>query len=112
MTSEDHDVDPAGPDEARSALSRRGLLRSVAGLGIAGVTAGLLLDATAGSAGAAKPSTTESDGHALPSNAGPLVAHVHDASTGEVDLFAGEQHVRVHNPALATALANAATSGH
>jgi hypothetical protein len=36
---------------------------------------------------------------------------VHDARTGEVDLFTGEQHVRVHNPALARALAQAATTG-
>jgi hypothetical protein len=112
MTSEDHDVEPAGPDEAQSALSRRGLLRSAAGLGIAGATAGLLINATAGSASAAQASTTAPDGRPLPANAGPLVAHVHDARTGEVDLFAGEQHVRVHNPALAHALANAATSGH
>jgi hypothetical protein len=40
------------------------------------------------------------------------VAHVHDARTGEVDLFTGEQHVRVHDPALAHALARAATTSH
>jgi hypothetical protein len=93
-----------------SGLSRRGLLRSAAGLGIAGVTAGLLIDAGAGSASAATRTAASPD-HAPTPAGGPLVAHVHDASTGEVDLFAGEQHVRVHNPALAHALANAAASG-
>jgi hypothetical protein len=36
---------------------------------------------------------------------------VHDARTGDVDFYAGERHVRVHNPALAHALAHAAKSG-
>jgi hypothetical protein len=40
------------------------------------------------------------------------VAHVHDARTGEVDLFTGEQHVRVYDPALAHALARAAATSH
>lgn len=109
MTSEVPQHTPAVNQEDVSGLSRRGLLRSAAGLGIAGVTAGLLIDAGAGSASAATPTAASPDHTAVAG--GPLVAHVHDASTGEVDLFAGEQHVRVHNPALAHALASAAVNG-
>jgi hypothetical protein len=89
------------------------VLRSAGGIGIAGVTAGLLVNATAGAASAAT-ARTASAGHAqaqAPASS-PLVALVHDARTGEVDLFTGEQCVRVHDPALAHALARAATTSH
>jgi hypothetical protein len=111
MTSEDQQGSPAVPEDETSGLSRRGLLRSAAGLGIAGVAAGLLIDTTGGTASAAQVTAAPS-GQALPTNGAPLVAHVHDARTGDVDFFAGEQHVRVHNPALAHALAHAAATGH
>lgn len=110
MTSEDQHGSPAVPDETPG-VSRRGLLRSAAGLGVAGVAAGLLIDAASGTASAAQGATAPG-GNALPANGAPLVAHVHDARTGDVDFFAGEQHVRVHNPALAQALAHAAATGH
>jgi hypothetical protein len=109
MASEGPQDTPAQSEEENSGLSRRGLLRSAAGLGVAGVAAGLLLDT--GTASAAEP-TTAPDAHPLPANGEPLVAHVHDARTGDVDFYAGEQHVRVHDPALAHALAHAATTGH
>jgi hypothetical protein len=108
MTSEDRQ---GVPDDETLGLSRRGLLRSAAGLGVAGVATGLLIDVAGGTASAAQTATA--DGSNTPDSAGsPLVAHVHDARTGEVDLFSGEQHVRVHNPALARALAAAAATGH
>jgi hypothetical protein len=87
------------------------VLRSAGGIGIAGVTAGLLVNATAGAASAATARTASASHTQAPASS-PLVAHVHDARTGEVDLFTGEQHVRVHDPALAHALARAATTSH
>jgi hypothetical protein len=102
--------DPAMP-EATAGLSRRGLLHGAAGIGIASVAATMLIDTTAGVASAATASTASAQHAPAPASA-PLVAHVHDARTGEVDLYTGEQHVRVHNPALARALAHAATAGH
>jgi hypothetical protein len=107
MTHEDPEIQPAA---ATTRLSRRGLLRSAGGIGIVGVAGGLLIDAGAGVASAATTSTASAS-HAPASASGPLVAHVYDARTGEVDLFTGEEHVRVHNPALARALAQAATTG-
>jgi hypothetical protein len=107
MTHEDPEISLAAP-AAKARMSRRGLLRSAGGIGIAGVAAGMLIDTTAASAATAS-NASASDAPAAAST--PLVAHVHDAQTGEVDLFTGEQHVRVHNPALARALAQAATTG-
>ncbi len=109
MTHEDPEIQPAAP-AAKTRMSRRGLLRGAGGIGIAGVAGGLLIDAGAGAASAATTSTAAAS-HAPASASGPLVAHVYDAKTGEVDLFTGEEHVRVHNPALARALAQAATTG-
>ena len=109
MTHEDPEISLSKP-AAKARMSRRGLLRGAGGIGIAGVAAGVLIDTTAGAASAATASdASASDAPASAST--PLVAHVHDAQTGEVDLFTGEQHVRVHNPALARALAQAATTG-
>jgi hypothetical protein len=109
MTHEDPEISLSEP-AVRARMSRRGLLRGAGGIGIAGVAAGMLIDTTAGAASAATASdASASDAPASAST--PLVAHVHDAQTGEVDLFTGEQHVRVHNPALARALAQAATTG-
>jgi hypothetical protein len=106
MTPEDQEIRPA----QKPGLSRRGVLRGAGGIGLAGVAAGLLVDGTASAASAA--TTRDSAGHQVTAAASsPLVAHVHDARTGEVDLFTGEDHVRVHNPALARALADAATGG-
>ena len=108
MTHEDPEIQPAAP-AAKARMSRRGLLRGAGGIGIAGVAGGLLIDSTASVASAA--TTGAAADHAPASASGPLVAHVYDAKTGEVDLFTGEEHVRVHNPALARALAQAATTG-
>ena len=110
MTHEDPEIHPAAPD-AKAGPSRRGVLRSAGGIGIAGVTAGLLVNATAGAASAATAHTASAS-HAQAPASDPLVAHVHDARTGEVDLFTGEQHVRVYDPALAHALARAAATSH
>jgi hypothetical protein len=108
MTYEDPEISLSEP-AVKARMSRRGLLRSAGGIGIAGVAAGMLIDTTAGAASAATASDASASDAAAVST--PLVAHVHDAKTGEVDLFTGEQHVRVHNPALARALAQAATTG-
>jgi hypothetical protein len=105
MKHEDQENSSAQP-AAKSGVSRRGLLRSAGGIGIAGVAAGMLIDTTGAMASAA---TTPAASHTPASAHTPLVAHVHDARTGEVDLYSGEEHVRVHNPALARALAQAAS---
>jgi anti-sigma factor RsiW len=86
--------------------SRRGMLRGAAGIGAAGLAAGVFAGAVAGpaSAATAKPAADE----ASAAHKEPLVVHVHDARTGVIDLYTGEQHVRVTDHDLAARLARAA----
>jgi len=87
------------------------MLRGAAGLGAAGLAAGVLGGVVAGPAAAA----TKQTGAAAPADvraaahAEPLVVHVHDARTGVVDLYTGEQHVRFTDHQLAARLARAAS---
>lgn len=83
-------------------LSRRGLLRGAAGLGVAGaagVAAGLFIDRSTTSA-----SATPAEMPALPD--GPIMALV--KHTGEVDLFVGSRLVQFRDPDLAGRIARAA----
>ena len=88
MSSDDVTVNSS--DELADGVSRRGLLRGAAGLGAAGLAAGLLVNSVAAPAVAATASAPATEEPAAPMAAGePMVAHVRDARTGEVDLFVG-----------------------
>ncbi len=78
------------------------MLRGAAGLGAAGLAAGLL----AGNAAPASASTR--DDQASAAHDEPLVIQVNDARTGVVDLYTGTRHVRVTDHQLAARLARAA----
>ena len=82
------------------------MLRGAAGIGAAGLAAGVLAGTVAGPAGAS--TTKEPTDAASVSHKDPLVIHVHDARTGVMDLYTGEQHVRVTDRDLAARLARAA----
>ncbi|HEX3784580.1 MAG TPA: hypothetical protein VHX38_33385 [Pseudonocardiaceae bacterium] len=104
------DVTTNGSRES-AGVSRRRLLRGAAGLGAAGLAAGLMVNsAVAPAAAATAPATADpTEKPATPGAVGePMVAHVRDASTGEVDLFVGTRHVRFTDPQLAARLARAA----
>ena len=90
-------------NEAAPGLSRRGLLRAGAGFGAATVAAGMLVDALATPAVAAPQQQNP-----VAENTEPVVAHVKDARTGEIDLFVGTRHIRVVDQQLAARLSNAA----
>lgn len=87
-------------------LSRRGLIKGAAGVGAVAATAGFLGSALA-EPGSANAATTPPTG-AMP--AGPVVAHVRDMRTGDVDLFVGTRQIRVRDTELAARLARAASS--
>lgn len=116
-------------DQGESGVpSRRSVLRGAAGAGAAGIAAtafaglgGQALAATtarpdAAEAGLSRPAArlgaAESPGaaDAVPADTGPIVAHVRDARTGQIDLFSGTSQVRVHDTDLAAQLTRAA--GH
>ncbi len=112
-------------------VSRRALLRTAAGASAAaGLAAGALTALPA--AAAARPARSrpaqsrpaqsrpaaERTGRAAAittpdavpdpgSAAGPLVIHLRDAQTGEMDIFAGTTRTRLHDPALAARLVRA-----
>ena len=102
---------PLPENETPSALSRRGLIRNAAGAGAVGLAAGALLSGTAGTAAAAPrqadPAAALTPEH-LAGAAEPLIVHVRDADTGALDVFHGERHRQVLDPALAAALRDAA----
>ncbi|MGD0924238.1 MAG: hypothetical protein ABR926_03505 [Streptosporangiaceae bacterium] len=103
-------------------VSRRAVLRTAAGASAAaGLAAGAALTAfpavaaarpaqsrpaagrTSRSAAATTPDAVADRGSA----AGPLVIHVRDAQTGEMDIFAGTTRTRLRDPALAARLVRA-----
>jgi hypothetical protein len=103
----DQDSAEAGRESAAPGTTRRGMLRGAAGIGAAGLAASVLGGVVAGPAMAAtaKPSA---DDTRTAAHDEPLVVHVHDARTGVVDLYTGEQHVRFTDHQLAARLARAA----
>jgi hypothetical protein len=82
------------------------MLRGAAGIGAAGLAAGVLGGVVAGPAGAATAEPAAADTRSAAHDE-PLVVHVHDARTGIVDLYTGERHVRITDHQLAARLARA-----
>jgi hypothetical protein len=103
-------------------MSRRAVLRGAAGASAAGLVAGSALTAAVPAMAAARPARSgqpagrpgRSATGPAPATAagpgsaeGPLVIHVRDARTGEMDIFAGTTRTRLVDPALAARLARA-----
>jgi hypothetical protein len=102
----DLDLADAGGEPPRRGTTRRGMLRGTAGLGVAGLAAGVLAGMPASaSAETVPPSKDDAQGA---SHDEPLVAVVHDARTGVVDLYTGTRHVRFTDHQLAARLARTA----
>jgi hypothetical protein len=101
--------------EPQGGPSRRSLLRGAAGAGAAGIAAAVALRAAtparAAAAAAAVPATARTrTPNALGNQAavaGPVVVHLRDARSGEMDVFAGTRQVRVTDPDLAARLTRA-----
>ncbi|MEU6405969.1 hypothetical protein [Streptomyces sp. NPDC046985] len=97
---------PVPHQEAPSGLDRRGVMRGATHLGLAGLAASVVVGAAA-PALAAAPGRAAVPPQTPAESAGahePLVVHVRDAATGELDFFHGERHHRVHDQELAAAL--------
>jgi hypothetical protein len=115
--------DPGGrPPGQHAPMSRRAVLRGAAGASAAGLVAGGALTAAVPAMAAARPdrsgrpagrpgrsaaSTTPATAAGPDRAEGPLVIHVRDARTGEMDIFAGTTRTRLVDPALAARLARA-----
>ena len=104
--------DPAAPQHQPSLISRRSALRGGAATGIAGAAllaaGGPALAAALPTRGAAHDAARgDAAGDAAGHAAEPIIAHVRNARTGEIDVFRGTSQTRLHDPALAALLIRA-----
>lgn len=111
----DPSVDPSDDTvtaaERSPRVSRRSLLRGAAGAG----AVGLATATGVGQAFAATSPTTRSRSATPAANAdasaaalsGAIVVYLRDAASGELEVFAGNSQVRLHDPAIAARLARA-----
>lgn len=92
----------------KPSLSRRSLLRGAAGAGAAGLAAGALgtTSTTTSTLEATGASTTTSTLTAATEKT-PLVVHVRDARTGDIEVFAGPTQTRLRDRDLAARIAGA-----
>jgi hypothetical protein len=88
-----------------NSYARRAVLRGAAGAGAIGLVAAAGVGSVAASASAA--TATPEQEQALTATDTPVVVYLRDASSGELEIFAGTSRTQVHDPALAARLARA-----
>ena len=106
----DQSADGSAEGATRPGPSRRSVLYGAAGLagaGLAATTIGTLAGpaAAASAAAASRAGAGQAAGGA--SQAEPVIVHVRDLRSGEMDVFAGESKTRLRDPGLAAKLAQA-----
>ena len=102
----DPPADPADAQERPSRISRRSVLRGAA---VGAGAVGLATVAGAVPAMASPRSATAQAGDAGhgAASAGPIVVYLRDAASGELEVFAGDSLVKLHDPAIAARLSRA-----
>ena len=102
---------------AERGLSRRSLLQGAATAGAAGLAVSALGAATAGPALAATSSSASSASsaagsasaeHDVAGHSDPIVVHVRNARTGDIEVFSGTSQTRLLDKDLAARIARAA----
>jgi hypothetical protein len=96
-------TDPVTASDESAGMTRRTILRGAA---TAGIAAGALAATSMPAALAATRAADRFEHHEVHPGE-PIVAHLRDARTGEVDIFRGTSQVRLHDRALAAALIRA-----
>ena len=107
MPSQDSAPEPAeraaAPAESRR-VSRRSMLRGAAAAG----AAGLAVTAMGSAASPALAATSQPSAPASPEDhAGPIVVHVRDAKSGDIEVFSGTSQTRLRDKDLAARIARA-----
>jgi hypothetical protein len=107
----DQSADGAAEGAGQPGPSRRSVLYGAAGLAGAGLAAtaiGTLAApaAAASASAAAAPRAHPGQTAGTPSPAEPVIVHVRDLRSGEMDVFAGESKTRLRDPDLAARLAH------
>jgi hypothetical protein len=88
-------------------MSRRSLLQGAATAGAASLAATAIGAAAAGPAVAATGRTSAQDRPHAPLPAGPIMVHVRDARSGDIELFSGTSQARLRDKDLAARIARA-----
>ena len=88
-----------------NSYGRRAVLRVGAGAGAIGLAAAAGVGTVATSASAATATPDQEQAPAATDT--PVVVYLRDASSGELEIFAGTSRTQVHDPALAARLARA-----
>jgi hypothetical protein len=96
-----------GVTEGPQQPSRRSVLHGAAGLAGAGLAATVMAGTLAAPASASAAPRTHPGRAARVSSDEPVIVHVRDVRSGEMDVFAGTEQVRLHDPGLAAKLAQA-----
>jgi hypothetical protein len=98
------------PDSPERRLSRRSLLQGAATAGAAGLAATAMGAAASPALAATSRSSApdQSHGHDEAStHAGPIMVHVRDAKSGDIEVFSGTSQTRLRDKGLAARIARA-----
>lgn len=103
------DIDDSGAPAAGTEghPSRRSMLKGAAGVGAAGIAATALAGMAVPAAAATKAPVRTTPGPEEGNTDEPIVVHVRDAASGEIDLFRGTTQVRFNDRALAARIVRA-----
>ena len=93
-------------DAKRARLSRRSLLQGAATAGAAGFAVTAMGAAAPALAATGQPPTAD-QAHDHHADTGPIVVHVRDARSGDIEVFAGTSQTRLRDTDLATRIARA-----
>jgi hypothetical protein len=105
----DQSADGSAEGTGQPGPSRRSVLYGAAGLAGAGLAAtaiGTLAAPAAAASAATAPRAHRGQAAGTPSPAEPVIVHVRDLRSGEMDVFAGESKTRLRDPDLAARLAH------
>jgi nitrous oxide reductase len=107
MPSQDAKRAPEGAGERR--LSRRSLLQGAATAGAAGLAATAIGAAGPALAAPSRPAAPDQAHGQSPgrAHAGPIVVHVRDTRSGDIEVFAGTSQNRLRDTDLAARIARA-----
>jgi hypothetical protein len=101
-----HDEERGSSGSTGRRLSRRSLLQGAATAGAAGLAV-TAMGAASPALAATNRSSAPSQGHGAKTPAGPIVVHVRDARTGDIEVFSGTSQTRLRDTDLAARIARA-----
>jgi len=94
-------------DAKRAGLSRRSLLQGAATAGAAGLAVTAVGAAAAPALAATSSPSAADQPHGHYTADGPIMVHVRDARTGDIEVFAGTSQTRLRDKDLATRITRA-----